>query len=125
MALVPAFRCAHSGLYYPPDYCKEWGRKYGVGLGSKPVSEVLNTEYLFPAVKGLNGKMMHPVGNTYAQVDFCYVAVEEYNENQAILQADDPTMETRSAILRDKQSQNIKSATYVYVKPIEMVDKNG
>jgi hypothetical protein len=123
MALVAAFRCSHSGLYYPADYVKEWGRKYGVGLGSKPVSEVLNSEYLFPAAKGLNGKMMHPVGNTYSQVDFCYVEEAEYNKNQAILQSDDPTLEARSAIIREKQSQNPRSATYV--KPIEKAVYNG
>jgi hypothetical protein len=109
---VKAFRCSHSGLYYPADYCKEWGRKYGVGLGSVPVSECLDTQYLFPAAKGQDGSMMHPVGVTRAQVDFCEVDEDIYNKNQATLHNDDLTYAKRAEIIKTKQSQNVKSMTY-------------
>jgi len=30
---MKAFQCSHSGLLYPEDYIKEWGTKYGRGMG--------------------------------------------------------------------------------------------
>jgi hypothetical protein len=112
MGMVKAFRCSHSGLYYPADYVKEWGRKYGIGLGEKPVSECHDTQYLNPAVRGNDGKEMHPTGVTGAQVDFCHVDETEYNANRAIIDLDDPNFLQRAEILKSKQSINRKSKTY-------------
>lgn len=41
MATVKAYRCNRTGLMFPADYVDQWGIKYGIGLGSKPVSEAL------------------------------------------------------------------------------------
>lgn len=107
---VKAYRCSHSGLYFPSDYMKNWGRKYGIAQGDRPVSEVLNTEYLYPVcVPGEAAGMpqyesaMHPVGVTHAQVDYVEVEEAEYEANKAILHRDDPTMAKRAAIIREKQ----------------------
>lgn len=103
---VQAYRCSHSGLYYPSDYMKNWGRIYGIGQGDRPVSEVLNTNYLEPVCvpgEGEYERAMHPVGVTHAQVDYVEVDEAEYEANKAILHKDDPTMAKRVAVIRAKQ----------------------
>jgi hypothetical protein len=109
MALVKAFRCSHSGLYYPADYIKEWGRKYGIGLGSTPVSEVHDTNYQQPAVVDNTGSFMHPTGVTKAQLDFVEVDEKEYKENLAVLQIEDPQFTKRAEIIKTKQSVSSKA----------------
>ena len=92
MALVKAFRCSHSGKYFPADYLKQWGRKYGIGLGSVPVSETLDSNHDFPVCIPESGDMdkaMHPMGTTMAQVDFVMVEEKEYEENKLILHHED------------------------------------
>lgn len=107
---IKAYRCSHSGLFYPSDYVKNWGRKYGIGQGDRPVSEVLNTEHLFAVcVPGESFGMpdyeraMHPIGVTHAQVDYVEVDPAEFDANLAILAKDDPTLAKRVAIIREKQ----------------------
>lgn len=102
MPLVPAYRCSHSGKYYPADYVREWGRKYGHGLGPTPVSECLNTDDLQSTV-GDGPLAMRPVGVTRAQVDFVMVEEQEYNNNLLIPAATDPSCIKRSEIIRAKQ----------------------
>lgn len=112
--MVLAFQCGHSGLYLPGDYVKEWGRDYGIGLGPHPVSEVLDSDYHTPPAKITHDieeweQIMHPVGNTFAQVDYMLVEVSALEENSAILVKDDLKMKRRAAILRGKQMVNKKS----------------
>lgn len=111
MAKVKAFRCSHSGKYYPHDYAKEWGRKYGIGLGPVPVSECLDTIEGQPIVESSDDEatLMRPVGVTCAQVDFVEVEESEYEANRLILAIEDPRMITRSEILR--RNQRKKSAS--------------
>lgn len=109
-----AFQCGHSGLYLPPDYVKEWGRDYGVGLGPHPVSEVLDSDYHTPPAKITHDiesfdQIMHPVGNTFAQVDYMLVEVNAYEQGLAILVRDDAKMKRRASIIRAKQMVNKKS----------------
>jgi hypothetical protein len=106
MEMVKAFRCAHSGLYFPGDYTKEWGRKYGIGLGPVPVSECFDSAMNSPVCipeSGDMSKAMHPIGVTHAQVDFCMVPKDEYEANRLILHSEDKDHSRRAKILRDNQ----------------------
>jgi hypothetical protein len=109
---VPAFRCGHSGLYLPADTAKEWGRKYGIGLGSDPVSPVLNTDYdtappdITPDIRRID-QIMHPVYVCRAQLDFVMVpSAKAFKANAAVLDSEDETMEERARIIRAKQLVN-------------------
>lgn len=116
MATKRAFRCARTGLYYPADYIEEWGKKYGIGLGPVPVSEALVNDYHRPIVsdpkKSDSASTMHPLSVAAAQVDLVDVEEVEFNANTAILDIDDPGMNRRATLMRDKQlvkSQGMKS----------------
>lgn len=106
----PLFRCGHSGLFLPADYLKEWGRKYGIGLGVDPVSEVLDSDYdtappaIDPRIRSLD-QIMHPLVTSRAQVDFVMVAPDE-EAQLAVIAEDDPYYERRAAIVRPKQLKN-------------------
>lgn len=108
---VPAFRCGHSGLWYPGDYVKNWGRKYGIGLGPTPVSEVLDSLYeiappaITPDIRRIE-QIMHPVQVSMAQVDFDLVEPAVFEQEKAILEEDDPDMDARCVIVRKKQMAN-------------------
>jgi len=112
--MVLAFQCGHSGLYLPGDYVKNWGRGYGIGLGPHPVSEVLDTDYftapppITPETESLD-QIMHPVGNSFAQVDYMLVDEAVMASDAAILAKDDPHMRKRSSIVRNKQMINPRS----------------
>ena len=112
--MVLVFQCGHSGLYLPGDYVKNWGRGYGIGLGPHPVSEVLDTDYhtdppaITPEIQSIE-QIMHPVGNSMAQVDYMLVDEAVARENMAVLAAEDPHMKRRAAIVRGKQLVNAKS----------------
>lgn len=109
--MIPAFQCGHSGLLLPGDYVKEWGRKYGIGLGPHPVSEVLDSDYdvppapITPDIRRLE-QIMHPVGVSFAQVDLMLVTPEEMTARAAIVDRDDPGMYERVKIIREKQLVN-------------------
>lgn len=106
MGMVKCYRCSHSGLYFPEDYVKEWGKKYGIGLGNVPVSEVLDTDYHSKIDTTVRGeKMMHSVGVTRAQLDFCIIPEEEYEANKAIIAVNDPDYSQRIDIIRSKQNK--------------------
>lgn len=111
------FRCSSSGLYYPADYLKEWGRKYGYGLGQEVVSECLETIWQAPPAKPKNmispTQIMYPVGHHRAQVDAYIMKAEDYktlvkgNEIiHAITMQEDPNIVLRSRIIREKQLKN-------------------
>jgi len=112
--MVLAFQCGHSGLYFPADYVKEWGRLYGIGLGPHPVSEVLDSDYhtdppdITRETRSLD-QIMHPIGNCFAQVDHMLVEEGAYKDNLAVLDKDDPFMDARAAICRAKQDIHPKS----------------
>ncbi len=100
-----AYRCRHTGLYFPDDYVKEWGKKYGIGMGPRPVSECLDTHYECPKAPCHTGEEMHPVGVCYADVDLVDVAPEEFASKRAILHRDDPNLVLRSEVLLSKQKE--------------------
>lgn len=104
------FQCGESGLFYPADYVKNWGKLYGIGLGPSPVSESLQSEYdVEPAeMKGLRSitQVMHPVRVSGAQMDMREVSVELLAPARPILVMDDPHMEARAQVLREKQLRN-------------------
>lgn len=112
--MVLAFQCGHSGLYLPGDYVKNWGRGYGIGLGPNPVSEVLDTDY-FTAPPTITVEtesfdaVMHPVGPSFAQVDYMLVDEDAFNANTAVLDKEDPKMRRRATIVRGKQLRNPRS----------------
>lgn len=112
--LVPAFRCGHSRMFFPGDYVKEWGRKYGWGLGGSPVSECLDSDYeaapppITPETRSLE-LIMHPVEVTKAQVDLVLVTPEEFEAGRLVLAAEDPYMTRRAQLLRERQLQNPRS----------------
>jgi len=108
---VLAFRCNHSGLYFPADYVKGWGKGYGVGLGPDPVSEVLDSDYdtAPPAINDNTREIesiMHPLVCTRMQVDLVEVNEAEYEDGRAVLASQDPRMRARARICRDKQLKN-------------------
>lgn len=109
---VPAFVCNHSGLYLPGDYVKEWGRRYGIGLGPDPVSEVLDSDYdtappaITPSIRRIE-QIMHPVGPCFAQVDRVMVHPNTLTNNVcAIMDNEDREMEKRVVIVRNNQLRN-------------------
>lgn len=109
------FRCSHSGMLFPPDYVKEWGRKYGIGLGPEPVSECLDSQYYVappdPRTCQTLEDYMHPMGNTKAQIDFVLLPAASPHD-MLVLAKDDPRYNTRKLILRAKQVANPKSKIY-------------
>lgn len=108
-----AFKCNHSGLYFPADYVKEWGSLYGIGLGPDPVSEVLDSDYHTDPPRPTESTMdintiMHPLRVTRVQVDLMTVPQGEFDANQAIIAIDDTRMSKRAAICRANQLENPK-----------------
>lgn len=109
--VVTAFRCNHSGLYFPADYVKQWGRLYGHGLGPTPVSEVLDTDYetdpppITNKIEDIN-QIMHPMGHVRVQMDLMNVPQDEYEAKKAIAHHEDKNMRRRAAIVRAKQLAN-------------------
>lgn len=110
---MKAYRCAASGLYYPEDYMSEWGVKYGIGLGPTPVSETWQSEFnlappaITPNIRDI-GQIMHPCYVSKAQLDLVEVTEQEFQDNRAITDLEDPYGEARAAIVRRKQLANPK-----------------
>jgi len=122
-----AFRCAHSGLYFPPTYIKDWGRVTGIGLGPEPVSECLDTVYdgvTFPPMDRVRDveALARPHVVTMAQLDLAAVPVEEFQAAQLILAIDDPDCEERGKILLEKQIQKDPD---LRIKVLEFRKKGG
>jgi len=112
--MVAAFQCGHSGMYFPSDYVKEYGRKYGVGLGPSVCSETLNTQYhveLPPITNKTRSldQIMHPLEVTRAEVHLVTIPKKQYGAARLILHADDPDYIHRAPILRANQMKNPKS----------------
>jgi hypothetical protein len=123
---VLAFRCARTGMLFPPDYVENWGKRYGIGLGPVPVSECLTNRYDLPIAEAKDGKQtMHPVGVCRSQVDCVDVPEEDYEAHKAVLAVDDPDMDARAQIMRDRQfahDQKIRSMFPDKAKEIEFAE---
>jgi hypothetical protein len=106
MAQVKAYRCSHSGLYFPEEYVKQWGRVYGKGLGKHPVSTVYDSKDIRPFVDPLkhpSNLRLKPVGVTRAQLDFVMVDEAEFNANRAIIPDTPENKLAIAKIMADKQ----------------------
>ena len=91
-------------MLYPPDYVEEWGRRYGIGLGSTPVSEALTNRYDIDIAPSRDeNQSMHPVGVCRAQIDLVDVSEEEWRNKAAVIAIDDISMDRRAQIMRDNQ----------------------
>lgn len=106
---MKAFQCAHSGLLYPADYIKQWGMKYGQGMGPDPVSMVYDSCYsVNPSIPGDtrnrrgNSSIMHPVRACRAQIDLVEVTPADFKERAALLPGDSNIR----GILEKKQQAN-------------------
>lgn len=109
--MVMAFQCGESGLYYPANYVKDWGKSYGIGLGPHPVSESLQSEYDVapPAITSETQNLvqiMHPLRSSGAQMDLCTVGAEWFAAHQAVPVQGDEKMAKRAPILYAKQVAN-------------------
>lgn len=110
------FRCTHSGLLLPPDYVENWGKFYGVGLGPKPVSECLDTNYgHMPRMENVRysastGDFMFGVHSTGAPIEEVEVSEEDFNnpKNRMILEHEDTGMKRRLELIREKQKKKPK-----------------
>jgi hypothetical protein len=93
---------------YPENYIEEWGTKYGIGLGPVPVSEALVNIYTSKPARSAtgNGEEMYPVGNCGGQIQLVTVSDTVYKDNAAVLAIDDPAMNVRGVIMRDRQIAN-------------------
>lgn len=109
--LVMAFRCGASGLLYPDNYLKDWGVKFGIGLGPHPVSESLQSQYdvdppeITPAIRSID-QIMHPLVSSCAQLDMVMVSPAELRESGTVHDLADPGYMRRIAIIRPKQLKN-------------------
>jgi hypothetical protein len=110
-----AFRCSRTGVLFPADYIEEWGKKYGHGLGSIPVSEALTNDYRCKTVPGRPGsREMHVLAVSRAQVDLVDVTDEEYQARAAVIALTDPRMEERAKIMIDNQLIKSKRMQALY-----------
>ena len=99
-----------TGLLFPEDYVENWGIKYGIGLGDKPISEALTNQYWCKKAIGHDGKEMYPVGVCLAPIQMVEVTDAVFKEGAAVLAIDDNGMNTRGAILRARQASHNKVA---------------
>lgn len=119
--MLPAFRCGHSGLLYPPDYAKEWGRLYGIGLGPDVCSEALDSDYdtappeVDSSIKRIT-QIMHGMRVTKAQMDLVSVTPEEYSARTTVLDQEDPDYDKRAPILLEKQLKKSGTLQALYAE---------
>ncbi len=104
------FRCSHSGLYFPADYIREWGRKYGKGLDIHPVSECWDSMYhIYPTVSRNQGSLaetMHPVRSSFAPINDFFASREMPKEFMLLTDVDDPNKKRRVPLIIAKQRKN-------------------
>jgi len=110
------FRCARTGLLYPADYVENWGRKYGIGLGPEPVSEALVNNYGGDiAINRDNMLSMRPVAVCKAQVDLVDIPDKSPElKRMAILAIDDPHMDERAQVMRERQREHDPKMRRIY-----------
>lgn len=124
--LVLAFRCGHSGLYFPGDYVKMWGVLYGIGLGPDPVTECLDSDYATdppPITRDLRTatQIMHPLRHIRVQVDSDTVPRAVFDANRAILMMEDWNLDRRAPILRANQLKNPRSKLPYLLRGLDQV----
>ena len=105
MAKKTVYQCTKCGTMYADDYEREWGRKYGHGLGPSPVCEALDSQYCKPIVwpEGSPELAMHPVGVCRGMV---IPQLVDEGTPTAILAIEDPFMQKRSKLMQSKQREN-------------------
>lgn len=117
------FRCARTGVMYPEDYVEEWGRKYGIGLGPTPISEALINQYHIDVAESKNSRRsMHPVGVCRAQLDHVTVPQSEFDAHKAILAVDDPDMNTRGTLMREKQLRKSNKMRMMFQEEVKALE---
>jgi hypothetical protein len=109
--MVLVFECGASGLYFPSDYVRNWGKPYGDGLGPDVCSETLQSDYdIAPPEPDRNvrslDQIMHPLRVSRAQMDAHLVVADAAASNMAILDHKDEGLVSRAPILREKQMNN-------------------
>ena len=100
------FRCLHSGKFFPADYIKEWGRKYGIGLGGDPRSECLDSQYnVKPSLEGIRtlDDIMHPCKISGAPLDVVYASKKAPASLLLITKNQDRNGSKRGALMRANQ----------------------
>lgn len=103
------FVCLHSGMYFPADYIKMWGKKYGIGLGGEARSECLDTEYnVRPALEGIKTieDIMHPCKVSGAPLDVVFTSKPVPKSRLLITSYHDRRGELRGPLMRKKQLRN-------------------
>lgn len=105
---MQAYQCLRTGVMFPEDYFEGWGTKYGIGLGPVPVSEALTNNYTGKPARaaGGQGEEMYPIGTCCAQVQLVTVSDTVFKDNAAVLAIDDPALNIRGQIMRDRQIAN-------------------
>lgn len=103
------FRCLHSGKYYPSDFIKEWGKKYGIGLGGDPRSECLDSDYdTTPSLDNIISleQIMHPCKVSGAPLDVVFLSKEAPKSDLLIPAYIDKRGKERGKIMRLNQLKN-------------------
>jgi hypothetical protein len=97
--------CNKCGTIFPEDYMKNWGRKYGIGLGPEPVCEALDSKYEMDIAANKQDPLsaMFPVGVCKGSLTIQQLPAET---ETAVLAVDDPYMQKRAKIMRDIQRGN-------------------
>jgi hypothetical protein len=92
-------------MLFPPDYHEQWGRRYGIGLGTTPVSEALVNDYHFTIAENKDPLLsMHPVSVCRAQVDLVDIPDGSPELDRiAVVAIDDPYMDKRANLMRERQ----------------------
>lgn len=109
--MVLVFECGDSGLFFPADYVRNWGRDWGDGLGPVVCSETLQTDYYTaPPEPDRNTRsldqIMHPLYHSRAPIDAHLVERGMAEANMAIPMKDDENIVKRAPILYQKQLKN-------------------
>ena len=112
------FRCSHSGKFFPGDYVKEWGRRYGVGIGGEVRSEALDTMYevdpmLHKSLRSIK-QIMHPCKVSGAPVIPVFLAKIPARKDLLIPEFEDKYGDARAEILLSYQMKNKRSKIRLY-----------
>jgi len=120
------FQCNGTGLYFPPDYVRMWGRKYGKGLGPNVVSECLETLWQSPLAVPKNlrhaTQIMFPMGQGGHQLTAVMMKNGDADKIQMAIPAElDPFYDARAKIIRTIQIKNPNGRlkSYLSLKQIE------
>lgn len=126
--MILVFQCNESGLYFPSDYVRGWGKGYGLLCGPDVCSETLQSEYdIAPPMPDRHtismDQIMHPLKVSRCQVDALLVERSFAESNMALLDVEDPYMRKRVPILLAKQRKNPESRLFAVkgMSPAEAV----